>query len=395
MTSIHNMRSERAALVTEMRAALSAGKTPEFDKLAKDVEALDAKINAEERMAAYETARSVARDTLETELRSYSVSRALAGFLNGNLEGREAEIAQELGRGQSTRGLRIPLSAIADYEQREVTAAGNPAIADQKFGNLIPRLTPASTVIRSGATVLNGLGYGSIALPRFVGGPDAQIAWLPESGAAPQGNATFDNVVLQPHTAAVYLKISRRALVTNSIGLDAVLRADLNAALGRAVDSVALQGGQTNAPKGIMSLITETTTASGADISDVAADLLAVLENANQNSDSAVFYITNAVAQAARKLKTTDKLPIPLETNFFGRKPYVTNIATGQKVIAAVPSDILIGFWNQAGTAPSVDIIIDTASYSSEGALKIVGFTDVDVGLKNGAASAAWADLAA
>ena len=392
MKTIHILRQDRAQATADLRAALNANDNVKFDELAKQVEALDADIAREERMAAFETTRPVARDSLESEVRNYSVSRALAGYVNGQLDGREAEVAQELARGATqTRGMRIPLSAIANYERREVTAAGNPGIQNQSFQSLIPRLAPASRVIAAGATVLSGLGYGSISFPRMTGGPDANISWVAESGAVNQGNATFDNVVLAPHTAGVFLKVSRRALVTNSIGLDAILRADLNASLGRAVDSAALNGGGTNQPHGIMASVAATAT-SETDISLVASDLMNAVEV--EDNDGDVFFITQAIANAARKFRTTDKLPVPLSTLFYGKPVFVTNNVAGSKIIYGKAADLVVGFWNQAGTAPSVDVIVDTATYSSEGAVKVVGFVDVDTALKQGTASFAWADLA-
>lgn len=391
--NIHTIKADRAAAVTEMRHALTAGNSAEFEKLAKQVETLDSQINAEERMSAYET-HQPAKDTFEAETRSYSISKALSGFVNGKLEGREAEVAQELARGAAkTLGMRIPLSAIADYERREITASA--AFQDKSFQGLIPRLAPASKVIAAGATVLSGLGFGSITFPRMVGGPDANISWVAESGAVTQGAATFDAVTLAPKTAGVFLKVSRRALVTNSIGLDQVLRSDLNTSLGRAIDNAALLGGGANQPSGIMATVAETVT-SETDISLVASDLMSAVEIANNGgNDDQVFFITQAIAAASRKVRTTDKLPVPLATQFYDVPVVPTNNVTGQKIIYGRASDLVVGFWNQAGTAPSIDILVDQSTYSSEGALKLVGFADVDVALKHGAASFAWADLAA
>ncbi|UWU16006.1 phage major capsid protein [Rhizobium sullae] len=387
---IHKIKADRAATVSEMRAALSAGNNAEFEKLAKQIEAFDAQINAEERMAAFE-ARQPAKDSLESEIRAYSVSAAVTGYVNGRLEGREAEVAQELRNGaQTTRGMRIPLSAIADYERREVTA--NPAFQNQSFQNLIPRLAPASHVIQAGATVLSGLGYGSISFPRMVGGPDANISWVAESGAVSQGSATFDNVTLAPKTAGVFLKVSRKALVTNSIGLDTLLRSDLNTSIGRAVDKTALVGGGTNEPEGIMSTVAATVFGDANDVSLHAADLMNAVEV--EDNDGDVFFISQGVANLARRYRNALGMPVPLATQFYDKKVVVTNNVSGNKLVYGKISDLVVGFWNQAGTAPSVDIIVDTATYSSEGAVKLVGFVDVDVALKQGSASFAWGEAA-
>jgi HK97 family phage major capsid protein len=372
-----------------MRAAMTANDNAAFEELAKKVEGFDQEIAREERMAEYETQTATAAASLP-ELRQYSILRALSGYVNGKMDGLEGEVAQQLAANHNeTRGFRIPLSALAET-RAEITAAANPANANQAYGPYIPRLVADSVILKAGATVLDGLGYGKILLPTQTGGPDANIAWLAESGSAPLGDATFGSIALTPHTAGVYMKISRRALITNSIGLDALVRADTAAAIGRAIDQALLGTGSTNAPTGIRGLVAATTTTE-TDFSLAAADLLSAIETANGEADT--FVISHAIAAAARKFRTTDKLPVPLATLFYGKNVLVSNLLAGNTILAIKASDVLVGFFNKAGAA-SVDVTVDTATYSSEGALKLALFSDVDGNLKHGAGSAAWLDLA-
>ena len=387
MKTIHTLRADRAQATTEMRAAMNANDNAKFEELAKQIEALDAEIAREARMAHFESQTASATAALP-ELRQYSILRAISGYVNGKMDGLEGELAQELARDTETRGFRIPLTALAET-RAEITAAGNPANADQKYGPFIPRLVADSVVLKAGATVLDGLGFGKILLPTQTAGADSNIAWIAESGSAPLGDAQFGSISMQPHTAGVYLKISRRALLTNSIGLEALVRADTAAAIGRAIDIAALGTSATNAPTGIRGLVAATTTTETA--SDlVAADLLSAIEALNGNADT--FVISHDVAAAARKRRTADGLPIPLSTLFYQKNVVSSNLLTGSTIIAAKASDILVGFFNKAGTA-SVDVVVDTASYSSEGALKLALFSDVDVNLSHGGGSAAWATV--
>ena len=387
MRNINTLKADRTQATTEMRAALNANDNVKFDDLAKQVEALDADIAREERMAQFET--QTAQTAALPELRQYSVVRALKGYVDGKLDGLEGEVAAELAsHSNETRGLRIPLSILAE-NRAEITAAANPGNADQKYGPFIPRLVADSVILKSGATTLEGLGYGRILLPRQTGGPDANIAWLAESGAAPAGDATFDSIALTPHSAAVFQKISRRALITNSIGLEAIVRADTAAAIGRTIDISVLGTSATNAPTGIRGLL-PATVSTETDIDMVAADLLSAIEAANGEADT--FFISHAIAAAARKRRTTDKLPIPLSTLFYGKNVFASNLLTGSTIIAAKASDILVAYFNKAGAA-SVDVTVYISTYSSEGALKLVFFSDIDANLKSGAGSAAWADL--
>ncbi|ACM27996.1 phage major capsid protein [Rhizobium rhizogenes] len=387
MSNINHLKSERAEIVSSMRDMIIAKNTAEFDIASKKVNELDLQINREERMAELDTATSAATYTPKVEAREYSILRALNGFVNGRMDGLEGELAKELAAnsGSETRGFRIPLSAL---EQRaEIKTSAN--VADQKFGPFIPRLVADSVILKAGATVLDGLGYGKVVLPRQTGGADANISWLAESGSVALGDATFDSISLAPHTVGVYQKISRRALITESIGLEAIVRADTAAAIGRAIDIAALGATATNAPTGIRGLLTENSTTETA-IDMAAADLLTSIEALNGDADT--FIVSNAVLAAARKKRTTDGLPIPLATQFYDKNVVGSNLLTGTTIIAVKASDLLVGFFNKAGTA-SVDVVIDTSTYSSEGALKIAFFSDVDFNLKNAGGSAQWVTI--
>jgi HK97 family phage major capsid protein len=366
---------------------MTANDNAKFEEIAKKVEGFDQEIANEERMAAFENQTAAAAQNLP-ELRQYSILRALNGYLSGKMDGLEAEVAQTLAaQAGETRGFRIPLSALAETRAEIKTSAN---IADQKFDQFVPRLVADSVVLKAGATVLDGLGYGKVVLPRQDSGADAAIAWLAESGSAALGDATFSSISMSPHTVGVYQKISRRALVTESIGLEAIVRADTSAAIGRAIDIAALGTTATNAPTGIRGLVNENATAETA-IDLAAADLLTSLEALNQNGTD-TFIVSNAVLAAARKKRTTDGLPIPLATQFYGLNVVGSNLLTGTTIVAVKASDMLVAFFNRAG-APSVDVVLDTATYSSEGALKLAFFSDVDFNLSHGAGSAQWVTI--
>jgi len=385
------LKSDRAQLVSEMRAAMND--QAKWESLAKQVETIDATIAREERQMAFETAKPVAKDSLEGELREYNIGEALNQFANGRVEGRAAEIHQELvrGAGSVTKGLRIPISAFSGREQRAEIVTST-SIANQRFETLAPYAGPESVVLRSGARVLDGLSYGKIVIPVQTGSTDSNISWVPESGSVGLGDMAFSNVTLQPHTAGVYLKISRRALVTNSVGLRGVVSAELNKAMGRIIDQAVLVNAGGEAPKGITGtggLVAATSTLE-TEVDMVAADLIDVLEAANNDGDT--FFISHAVASAARKFRTLNKEPVPLEQQFYGKSVFVSNLLSGKTIVHARANDILVGYFNQSGAA-SVDVTIDTATYSSEGALKIAVHSDVDSNLLRSSASASWVTL--
>ncbi|NTF48507.1 phage major capsid protein [Rhizobium rhizogenes] len=394
--NIHHLKSDRASLMQDARAAISAGKNSEFESISKKIDETDAAILMEERMAAFDTAASshIARDSVEGQMPEYSISRAIEGFAVNRLEGREAEIHQAMARGAAkTTGLRIPMAAFAGGVEKRAEIVTSTAIADQKFGDFAPFVGPDAVVLKAGARVLDGLGFGKVSIPIQTGSADANITWVPESGAVGLGDMQFSSVNLAPHTAGVYLKVSRRAQNTASIGLEGILRAELNKSMGRIIDSAILtnKGGQ--APVGITGTggLVAATASTSTEIDLAAADLIDVLELASNDGDT--FFISHAVASAVRRMRTTDKLRIKQSDVFYDKAVFVSNLLAGKTIVHAKASDIVVGYFNQSGAA-SVDVIVDTATYSSEGALKLVVLSDLDVNLLRGGASAAWLNMA-
>ncbi len=385
MTSIHKIKAERSEVVTEMRAALNAGNQQKFDALAKDVEALDARINAEERMAAYETAKPVARDSVEGAMSAYSLRAAIDGVAEGKLTGLEAEVSAELSRNApQTRGFRVPLSMVLGLEKRDVTTTSAAGTISSKFGPLISRLKPVSKVIGMGATVIQSEGFSPIELPRHLTGSTAQ--WLAEGASVTASDPTFDQLSLSPTTVASQVVLSRRLLKTNSIGVDQILANDINYVVSNALDAAALNGtGTANQPKGIWTEVAATTASPV--ISDTASDLMSAIELADNGTGA--FLLTTSLAGDMRKVKDANERTIAIADQLHGYAYDVTNQAGAavDRLTYGVWSDLVVATWG------SVDLLVNPYKFSSSAALEISAFLDANLGTRHGAASFAWANI--
>ncbi|MFB2563470.1 phage major capsid protein [Rhizobium sp. IMFF44] len=388
MTSIHKLNADRVEMVTELRAALDAGNQAAFDKLDKDIRALDARISAEKRMAEFDTARPVARDSVEGQIGAYSLRAAIEGASSGGLSGLEAEVSAELSRNApSTRGVRVPLGLVLALEKRDNTTTSAAGAISSKFGPLINRLKPISKVVNMGATVIQSEGFSPLELPRHLTGSTAQ--WLAENASVTASDSTFDQLSLAPTTVASQTVLSRKLLKTNSIGIDQLLAADLNYIVSNALDVAALNGtGAANQPKGIWTEVAATAAVAGS-ISDTASDLISAIELADNGTGA--FLLTSKLAGDMRKVKDTTERSISLADQLHGYAFDVTNQA------GAATDRLTYGVWSDlvVATLGSVDLLVNPYKFSSSGAVELSAFLDANLGTRHGAKSFAWADLAA
>ncbi|MGG6893814.1 phage major capsid protein [Rhizobium sp. BR 315] len=385
--NIHHLKSDRANLMSEARAALSAGKSAEFETIGKKIEELDVRITQEERMASFDTAGTVARDSVAGQIGNYSLRAAIEGAANGNASGLEAEVSAELARNApQTRGIRVPLALVLGLEKRDQNTGNAAGTISSKFGPLITRLKPVSKVVGMGATVIQSEGFAPLELPRHLIGSTAQ--WLAEGGNVTASDPTWDQLSLAPTTVASQVVLSRRLLKTNSIGVDQIIAADMNYVVSNALDVAALNGtGANNQPKGIWTEVAATPFG-GTFISDTASNLISAIELADNGTGA--FLLTSKLADTMRKVKDGMNRAIDIEDQLHGYAFDVTNQAGAatERLTYGVWSDLVIATWG------SVDLLVNPYKFSSSGALELTAFLDANVGTRHGAASFAWANLA-
>lgn len=425
------LMEQRARLVAEMRAIndkpagtagdLSDDQAKRFDELRADLEKTEQAItrqtsldDAERRMAGQIVTGS-GDQHLDAELRNFSLVRAIASQVPDLADkvdsGREREMSVELQRrsGMSAKGMMVPLNV---FEQRVMTTAapaggpGSNLIATDHMGGQYIDLLRAKLVMRTlGARVLNGL-VGNVEIPKLK--QSATAAWIAENGALSAADLQHSKVTMSPKHAGCLTEFSRNMLMQSSPDIEQLIRSDFAAVLAEAIDRVAIKGGGTNEPTGILGTSGIGSVAmgtNGAAITwDAVIDLIAELET--DNADGTAFLTNTNVRKSGRKaLKVSGDASGGFiwtdPGSLAGYPAAVTNLVpsngakgTGTDLSSLIFgnfSDLLIGYWS------AFDLLVnpyETTAYS-KGNVQVRGMLTMDLAVRHPESFAAITDLVA
>lgn len=266
----------------------------------------------------------------------------------------------------------ISIAAGAGY-----TGTGGNTVATTLLASSFIDLLRNKTVLMQLGTELAGL-VGNIDIPKQTTGTTG--AWIGEDGDAGKTDFDFGMVQLRPKTVAGYGEITRKMLMQSSLGVEALLRADLARALGLTIDLAGFYAdGTGNAPTGVK----ET---NGVNVVDFAAanptfaELVQMeTEIATDNADIAsMIYVFNAkirgYAKTTRRIATsTDSQTIWEPGNTINGYPTnVTNQVADGDIFFGNWADLLIGLWG------GLEITVDPYTHSTKGRIRIVAMQDVD-----------------
>ena len=362
---LHQIREQRAQKVSEARSLLNSANggnlTPEaqskFDAIKAEITSLESQearaqfIEDAERRSLGQPVDTSRRnmegevnvlDAIRCQIENRSASGALAEF--------QAE-AKRQGLTARNGGILVPTSI---FEKRTtMTTTGAAAVvpddyrADQFIG-----LLRNSLIVRSlGARVLTGL-RGDTVLPKATGAATAY--WVGEGDALTESNTTYSSIKLEPKTVGALTAFSRNLALQSNPSIEALLRDDISAVVGLAVDKALLHGtAVAKQPVGILATAGIQTAALGA---VTWAALVAMLEKLGLENVTPNAIVTHA--KAATKLQTTLKnaangAEYLLQNGRIAELPaYITNqldtkAGTPDKgrVIAGDFSQIVIGEW--------------------------------------------------
>ena len=339
-------------------------------------------------------------DVAKSEQREYSLIRAIKAASSGDWReaGYEREISDEIAirSGKEARGFYLP--ANINWGQRDQTAGTNSAggflvgtdhLADQFIEALYARLTITSL----GARVMQGL-KGDVAIPKLSASV-TNSAFVAEGSAPSEGAATFAQVTMSPKTLAAYVDVSRRLMQQSDPSVEQVLRNDIINTFARKIDDVAIEGGASNAPSGIIANSDTNVVAMGTNGAAITyakvVELMKAVEEDNAMINNSAF-LTNPKVIAA--LRTVSKQASGVEGNFI-MDPNGTILGTEVASSTLVPSDlskgtgsnlsamlygdfsqVMLGFWS------GVDVVVDQSSLSTSGGTRLAFFQDLDVALR-------------
>lgn len=163
------------------------------------------------------------------------------------LEGKTAEVVQELRSRGGFRGIPLPLDAL---ETRNTVSTGVPdPVATQ---SIIDRLFPGSVAGQMGAEMVN-IQTGSFEYP--LTSSSVAAGWAATEGgdvAGPTQYTTASRTLVPDHTLGITMQISRRAL-KQAASLEEAIRRDMRGAIAAELDRAAFLGtGASGQPLGVI-----------------------------------------------------------------------------------------------------------------------------------------------
>ena len=360
---LHQIREAKAARVSEARSLLASSPTltPEaqtkFDAIKAEIvnlEGQEARAQFVEEAERRSLGAPVHNSEADLEGRVNVLDAIAAQIENRSVTGALAEFQAEAKRqGLTARngGVLVPTSI---FEKRAtMTTTGAAAVvpddyrADQFIG-----LLRNSLIVRSlGARVLTGL-KGDTVLPKATG--SATAFWVGESEALTESGTTYSSIKLEPKTVGALTAFSRQLALQANPSIESLLRDDISAVVGLAVDKALIHGtAAAKQPVGILNVV-GIQTGSLATLSWAA--IVALLEKLGLENISPNAVLTHA--KAATKLQTTLKDAtagseyLMAGGRVAGLNAYTTNQLDAKsgtpdkgRIIAGDFSQIVIGEW--------------------------------------------------
>ena len=274
---------------------------------------------------------------------------------------------------------------------------------DHLGDRFIDSLRAKSIIFELGAVRMGGL-VGDVAIPALNAKTTAY--WVAENGAPTEGAPTVRQITMSPKTVGAYVDLSRKLMIQSSPAAEEMFRSDMVQQIATAIDTVAINGGGSNEPTGILQTTGIGSVAMGdnglaptwASVVNLIKEV--AIDNAEQGSRA---FLTTP--QAAAKLRsiakvsgTDSKMILDDKSELFGYKVIATSLVpsnltkgSGSSLSAMIFgnfNDLVVGQWGLG-----LDVLFDPYTGSSTGAMRVTVFLDVDVAVRHAESFAAIQDM--
>ena len=397
------LRQERAGLITESNVMLEACKTEVrdfteteqvsydekmnlIDKLKKDIDTVERQESLNAEIASKTPKVEVMKENNKSsEVRGYSLFKAISGLMNNNLDGLEKELHDEAveearAAGRTINGLGIPSRLL---ESRTAVSQGTSAIAPTVVMGYQDALREASVFNQVGANMLTGLSADT-RLP--ITGKQS-VAWEGEIDAAADGGVNFGKLDLTPLRLSSYVDISKQLLMQNGMGAQQAIVADLGRAAGAKIDAAMFAASDvTSAPGAIAGTtgvltFTEAAYSPNASIYDdfmSAESALAVGEGLQGN----LAYVANPVLMKDLKRSAqVAAVTAGVQGNLVNGYP--TYYSNGCTKVTDTSADFLFGDFSKLfiGMFGGLDITVDPYTKAINGEVRLIVNQYIDWGV--------------
>lgn len=409
-TIVDKAAAEKRELSAEEREKFDA-LTDQIDQLHDDVKRIEKMetLNAEPAERQNPMAGNIGMN--ERELKNYSIVRAIqaAATKDWSKAGLELEASQAVAKrwGREPRSFFIPNDVMVG-EKRDLVV-GTPSAGGYTVGTqylpMIELLRKRMILAQAGVTILSGL-TGDVAIPKHTAAGTGY--WVAESGAPTESTQTLGQVTMTPHTFGAYSDISHKLLIQSSIDVESFVRDDLARVIALGIDYAGLHGedgSDANQPDGVAATSGIGSVAGGTNGLAPAWSHIVKLETEVAQDDAdlgTMAYITNAKVRG--KLKgvftnaTYGEIPVWSGGELNGYRALVSNQVSSTLTKGSSTSvcsaiffgnwaDLVMGMWGQG-----VDILVDPFSLSTQRAVRVVAFQDVDFAVRHAESFAAMLD---
>ena len=340
-------------------------------------------------------------DMKSEDKREYSLIKAIRESASNTLSGLEKEMSDEIAHktGKAARGFYMPTNI--NFGKRDLTVGTNNAGGFLKgtdhLGNEFIEAVYAKLVVgEAGARVLQGL-KGDVAIPKLSASVN-NASFVAENAAPSESSQTFAQVTMSPKTLACHIDLSRKLMLQSDPSIEQIVRDDVINSFARKIDGVALEGGGSNEPTGLIGLMSNNVVSIGTNGGALSyanvVDLVKLVDEDNAiRNDGSVNFIGNAKVTA--KLRTTSKQSSGVEGNFI-LEPNNQMLGFNYMSSSLVPSDLskgsgsnlsalLFGDFSQLliGYYSGVDVVVDPYTGSSAGTTRLAFFQDMDIAIRD------------
>lgn len=332
------------------------------------------------------TPKEVRRYSFINVLRSLCGDRVDVGFE------RECSEAVEKKIGRGARGLFVPYDVQIAQRDLQIAGAGtgsNVVATNLMAGSFIEALRARMALPALGVPIMSGL-VGDIAIPK---GTTATGYWVDETTAPTESTPVLSQVTGTPRACGTYVDISRKLLKQSSIDIEAFVRNEIAVALASEIDSSAFNGAGTAEPVGLLTgpISTDVSVTAGTPTYAEMVNIPATVEGNNVMLDNCKWAVTSEVFWKLAATATSTNGPIFVADynsgRILGKPAVVSSNVTANYGFFGDWTQMILAMWGNG-----LDLNVDTSSGSTTGLVRIVGFMDVDI-LVRQAGAFAHADI--
>jgi HK97 family phage major capsid protein len=412
------LKQERSAKIAEQSAlvakattenrSLTTNENTQFDALQTEIDSLAGEITRAEQFEANQ--RSITGAPVDTSLgggeqremqkivNTFSISKALRGTIDQNLDGAEAEInaigqkeLRENGRSHARGSFSIP-SVMLRADAHTITEDSGANGGKLKVGDsvrFVNPLIPKLVLENLGATFLTGLS-GDVVLPTAT---DFNFSWLAETATASSSKVGFDGPKLSPKRLAGVGLISNQLLMQSAVSADALIVSLMSEGIRRGFEDAAINGASGgNNPVGLLGMSGILAAAGTTDVVPthaLLAELRGLIDVENSTEEN-LGYLINPRLYALLETITKDAG----SGRFLAENGLVAGYNTGKtslvkKIAAAgqVPDlyPVIFGDFSQMfiGQFGAINVVVDPVSKADANSVKITMNMHGDVAVTN------------